>query len=75
MLVLTRLIDEAVMIGDDIEIVVLSAHNGKVRIGIQAPAEVSVHRIEIYEAIQAQGEPGGGASAPDAPALPRRRAS
>jgi sRNA-binding carbon storage regulator CsrA len=36
---------------------------------------VSVHRIEIYEAIQAQGEPGGGASAPDAPALPRRRAS
>jgi carbon storage regulator len=74
MLVLTRLTDEAVMIGDDIEIVVLSVHNGKVRIGIQAPADVSVHRTEIYEAIKAQGE-SGGIPAEDAPALPRRRAS
>ncbi len=73
MLVLTRLADESVMIGDDIEVVVLSVHNGKVRIGIQAPADVAVHRTEVYEAIKTQDE--GRAPAEDAPALPRRRAS
>jgi carbon storage regulator len=43
------------MIGDDIEITVLSNDHAKVRIGIQAPANVPVHRMEIYLEIQAQG--------------------
>jgi carbon storage regulator len=39
------------MIGDDVEVAVLSPNDGKVRLGIQAPSDVSVHRIEIYMAI------------------------
>ncbi len=57
MLVLTRAFDERIMIGDDIEIVIVEfkgfrADNRRVRIGIKAPRSVSVHRKEIYEAIQ-----------------------
>jgi carbon storage regulator len=40
------------MIGDDVEVTVLSADDGKVRLGIQAPSDVPVHRTEIYMAIQ-----------------------
>jgi carbon storage regulator len=47
------------MIGDDVEVTVLSADDGKVRLGIQAPSDVPVHRIEIYMAIQ-QERGGGG---------------
>lgn len=57
MLVLTRAFDESIMIGDDIEIVIVDfkgfrADNRRVRIGIKAPPSVSVHRKEIWEAIQ-----------------------
>jgi carbon storage regulator len=47
------------MIGDDVEVTVLSADDGKVRLGIQAPSDVSVHRIEIYMAIQQEHGEGG----------------
>jgi carbon storage regulator len=57
-LVLTRKPNQSIMIGDDVEIVVLSAEGGKVRLGIQAPAEVSVHRSEIYREIQRERGPG-----------------
>ena len=52
MLVLTRKINESIMIGDNIEVVVVSVHGEQVKIGIKAPREVTVHRREVYEAIQ-----------------------
>lgn len=52
MLVLTRSLKESIMLGDDIEVTVLSTHGGKVRLGIQAPSDVPVYRTEIYVAIQ-----------------------
>ena len=54
MLVLTRKSNQSIMIGDDIEISVLSVMGEKVRIGIQAPQEVPVFRTEIYIEIQRQ---------------------
>jgi len=55
MLVLTRKDKQSIMIGDDIEVMVLSSDGTKVRLGIQAPSNVSVHRTEIYLEIQMQG--------------------
>ncbi|BAM02312.1 carbon storage regulator CsrA [Phycisphaera mikurensis] len=52
MLVLSRQRDEVIKIGDDIEITIVDVRADKVRIGIHAPRDVSVHRKEIYEAIQ-----------------------
>ena len=52
MLVLTRKINESIMIGDSIEVVVVEVHGEQVRLGIKAPREVAVHRREVYEAIQ-----------------------
>jgi carbon storage regulator len=54
-LVLTRKPGQSIMIGDDIEVTVLSNNGTKVRLGIQAPADVAVHRTEIYLQIQTQG--------------------
>jgi carbon storage regulator len=55
MLVLTRKTRQSIMIGDDIEVTVVSMDGTKVRLGIQAPAEIPVHRTEIYLEIQAHG--------------------
>ena len=52
MLVLTRQRDETIMIGDDIEITVMDIRGEKVRLGINAPPHVPVHRKEVYEAIK-----------------------
>jgi carbon storage regulator len=52
MLVLTRKRDESIMIGDDIEVSVLSITGEKVRVGIQAPRDIPVHRKEVYLEIQ-----------------------
>ena len=52
MLVLSRQRDETIMIGDDIEITVVDIRGDKVRLGINAPRSVQVHRKEVYEAIQ-----------------------
>lgn len=57
MLVLMRNPGESIMIGEDIEFVVLRVHQGRVRIGIKAPADVPIHREEIYEKIQKGEEP------------------
>jgi len=52
MLVLSRKLDEEIVIGDDIVIMVLEIRGDKVRLGIQAPADVPIHRQEVYEKIQ-----------------------
>ena len=52
MLILPRKVGESVIIGDDITITVLSVRGNQVKLGVQAPKEVSVHREEIYQRIQ-----------------------
>lgn len=52
MLVLSRKKEESIMIGDDVEIRIVDVRGDKVRLGITAPRTVSVHRKEIYDAIQ-----------------------
>jgi len=52
MLVLSRQRDETIMIGDDIEVTVVDIRGDKVRLGINAPKSISVHRKEVYEAIR-----------------------
>ena len=52
MLVLSRQRDETIMIGDDIEITIVDIRGDKVRLGINAPASVPVHRKEVYDAIK-----------------------
>jgi carbon storage regulator len=64
MLVLTRKSNQSIMIGDDIEVSVLSIMGEKVRIGIQAPRDVPVFRKEVYLEIQQEqvGAPADGSS-------------
>ena len=52
MLVLSRQRDETIMIGDEVEVTVVDIRGDKVRLGITAPKEVTVHRKEVYEAIK-----------------------
>ena len=56
MLVLSRQKDESIMIGDDVEITIVDVRGDKVRLGINAPRSITVHRKEIYLAIQKEKE-------------------
>jgi carbon storage regulator len=56
MLVLSRKKYESIVIRDDIVVTVVEIHGDKVRLGIEAPKEVTVHRREIYEKIKESGE-------------------
>ena len=63
MLILTRRVGETVMIGNDVTVTVLGVKGNQVRIGVNAPRDVAVHREEIFERIKREEEEGGGASA------------
>ncbi len=52
MLVLSRQKDESIMIGDDVEVIIVDVRGDKVRLGITAPRNIPVHRREVYEAIK-----------------------
>jgi carbon storage regulator len=52
MLVLSRKLNQAIMIGDDVRVIVVAVDRDQVKIGIEAPREISVHRSEVYEEIR-----------------------
>ncbi len=56
MLVLSRHRDESIMIGDDVMITIVDIRGDKVRLGIDAPQEIPVHRQEVYDAIQRENQ-------------------
>ncbi len=56
MLVLTRKKDESIMVGDDVEIFIVEIRGDKVRLGINAPKEVPVHRREVFDVIKREQE-------------------
>lgn len=64
MLILTRRIGETLMVGDEVTITVLGVKGNQVRIGINAPKHVSVHREEIYQRIQQEKQGGGAGYSP-----------
>ncbi len=68
MLILTRRVGESVVIGEDVTVTVLGVKGNQVRIGINAPKHVAVHREEIFERIKNGRAPGDGAGPSDAEA-------
>ena len=79
MLVLSRQRDESIIIGDNIVITVVDIRGDKVRLGIQAPTEIPVHRQEVYEAIQRENQRANGTESEETPPalnkFPNRRNS
>jgi carbon storage regulator len=59
MLILTRRVGETVMIGNDVTVTVLGVKGNQVRIGVNAPRDVAVHREEIFERIKREQQDGG----------------
>lgn len=65
MLVLSRQRDQTIMIGDDIEITIVDIRGDKVRLGINAPQDIPVHRKEVYEAIKRENRAASGVKPDD----------
>lgn len=59
MLILTRRVGETLMVGDDVTVTVLGVKGNQVRIGVNAPKDVAVHREEIYDRIRKENSAGG----------------
>ncbi len=70
MLVLSRQRDESIIIGDNVQITIVDIRGDKVRLGIEAPAEIPVHRKEVFDAIQRENRKAAGMTADDLPAGP-----
>lgn len=70
MLVLTRKLGENIRIGDQVKITVLEVRSGQVKLGIEAPPDVKVHREEIYARIQEENRRAAGGPHPAAPPEP-----
>jgi carbon storage regulator len=71
MLVFTRRSGESLVIGADIRVTVLAVDRDQVRIGIQAPRQIPIHRSEVYEAIMAQNQAASQSAMPPAELLSR----
>ncbi len=56
MLVLSRKLNQSIMIGDDVEVIIVSVDKDQVKLGIKAPREIAVHRSEVYQEIQRANE-------------------
>ncbi|MCA0360316.1 MAG: carbon storage regulator CsrA [Armatimonadetes bacterium] len=69
MLVLTRKVNQSIIIGNDIEVVVLEVRGEQVRIGIKAPKDVAVHRQEIFVQIRDENQAAAGTDLGDVPDL------
>ncbi len=66
MLILTRRVGETLMIGDEVTVTVLGVKGNQVRLGVNAPRTVAVHREEIYERIKREQDGSGGNEPPEA---------
>ena len=73
MLVLSRQKDQTIMIGDTIEITVVDIRGDKVRLGINAPTKIPVHRKEVYDAIQRENQEAAQMSPEDITELTRKK--
>jgi carbon storage regulator len=71
MLILTRRVGETVMIGNDVTVTILGVKGNQVRVGVNAPRDVAVHREEIFERIKREEQEGGGAKSAARPATAR----
>ncbi|HZT11296.1 MAG TPA: carbon storage regulator CsrA [Candidatus Baltobacteraceae bacterium] len=67
MLVLSRKVNQSIMVGDNVRVVVVAVDRDQVKLGIEAPREIAVHRSEIYEEIQRSNRAAAGEGAPPAP--------
>ena len=75
MLVLSRHRDESIMIGDDVVVTIVDIRGDKVRLGINAPQDIPVHRQEVYEAIQRENQKAAQIKAGDTQRLGKERRS
>lgn len=64
MLVLSRKVNQSIMVGDNVRVVVVAVDRDQVKLGIEAPREIAVHRSEIYEEIQRSNRSAAAAAAP-----------
>jgi carbon storage regulator len=71
MLVLSRKVNQSIMVGDNVRVVVVAVDRDQVKLGIEAPREIAVHRSEIYEEIQRSNRAAAESSAAPAAAVSR----